>query len=482
MNCCASTLQLGRQSGLQGIPCQPHRRLCESHLQPKYSAVNLSAQLQSKAVQHSTHPDMAMDASLQDSCGSAPVKVTARDNFAAACTLLGGFDTSCFRGYVGTWTSFDMQHNNCGSTGSSATVDADAAGTAAAAAAARVTPVFVDETVNFRLFRMEDPAAMQYHHVNMYQGGGRPAAASYKTYLTADAAPGRADGYGLREWRHDPSGALWSPDASGWRSSSGTAAAEKTLLGLAVADASLALINGALPSSFDAQHSPGSWWMEAIFKQQGSHARRWGMLHRFDAGRIANTKSMNEDLTEIPTEQLHSCSIDPASIAWQPRRQGSFDDIDSLFATQQQQQQRQQQQPSFNRQGTATTFTYDEQQQLTRSTGPCTWSSQHVVAMNAAARKQQQQQQLVVQLDLPDWGYSRLPADISLLTAAAAATADSTSSSSSSSSSGAAVVFELGTVLSNGSLARWLLQYDAAGGRLLQRATYELYPAADAAA
>lgn len=57
-------------------------------------------------------------------------------------------------------------------------------------------------------------------------------------------------------------------------------------------------------------------------QQQGSHARRWGMLHRFDAGRIANTKSMNEDLTEIPTEQLHSCSIDPASIAWQPRRQG----------------------------------------------------------------------------------------------------------------------------------------------------------------
>ena len=44
----------------------------------------------------------------------------------------------------------------------------------------------------------------------MYQGGGRPAAASYKAYLSSDAAPGRADGYGLREWRHDPSGALWN--------------------------------------------------------------------------------------------------------------------------------------------------------------------------------------------------------------------------------------------------------------------------------
>lgn len=63
-----------------------------------------------------------------------------------------------------------------------------------------------------------------------------------------------------------PPASAVQPDASGWRSSSGTAAAEKTLLGLAVADASLTLINGALPSSFDAQHSPGSWWMEAIFK------------------------------------------------------------------------------------------------------------------------------------------------------------------------------------------------------------------------
>lgn len=49
--------------------------------------------------------------------------------------------------------------------------------------------------------------------VNMYQGGGRPAASSYKTYLTSDAAPGRPDGYSLREWKHDSSGALWSVSA-----------------------------------------------------------------------------------------------------------------------------------------------------------------------------------------------------------------------------------------------------------------------------
>ena len=54
------------------------------------------------------------------------------------------------------------------------------------------------------------PACCQ---VNMYQGGGWPAASSYKTYLTSDAAPGRPDGYGLREWKHDTSGALWSVSA-----------------------------------------------------------------------------------------------------------------------------------------------------------------------------------------------------------------------------------------------------------------------------
>lgn len=55
------------------------------------------------------------------------------------------------------------------------------------------------------------PSTLQ---VNMYQGGGRPAAASYKAYLSSDAAPGRPDGYGLREWKHDPSGALWNVSAT----------------------------------------------------------------------------------------------------------------------------------------------------------------------------------------------------------------------------------------------------------------------------
>jgi hypothetical protein len=98
----------------------------------------------------------------------------------------------------------------------------------------------------------------------------------------------------------------------------------------------------------------------------------------------------------------------------------------------------------------------------------------NLAAAAAADHVAAQQQPAAVQLELPDWSYSRLPADISQLTAAAAA--DETTDSSNSSS--AAVVFELGTVTSDGSLARWLLQYDAAGSRLLQSATYKLSPAA----
>lgn len=57
------------------------------------------------------------------------------------------------------------------------------------------------------------------------------------------------------------------PDGSAWRAEPTTA--ERTLVGLAVPDCGIALVNGALPSSFDPQHTPGSWWMEAIFKVGG---------------------------------------------------------------------------------------------------------------------------------------------------------------------------------------------------------------------
>jgi hypothetical protein len=46
------------------------------------------------------------------------------------------------------------------------------------------------------------------------------------------------------------------------------------------------------------------------------------MLHRYDCSQLANSKAMNEDLTEMKTEELHSCCIDPGSIRWQARNQG----------------------------------------------------------------------------------------------------------------------------------------------------------------
>lgn len=158
----------------------------------------------------------------------------------------------------------------------------------------------------------------------------------------------------------------------------------------------------------------------------------------------------------------------------------------------------------LNPTGTATTFTYDAQHQLTRQTGPCEWSSSHVTAMDAAvaaaagsgASILPSATAAVVQVDLPDWSYSRLPANMAVLVSAAAAGTDTDTADGAAAAagtvtaagastlqegvgSGAAathqVVFELGTVLLDGSLARWLLAYDAGGGRLLQRATYELY-------
>jgi len=46
------------------------------------------------------------------------------------------------------------------------------------------------------------------------------------------------------------------------------------------------------------------------------------MLHRYDSGKLANTKSMNEDLTQMSTEEMHSRFINPKDIKWQERRNG----------------------------------------------------------------------------------------------------------------------------------------------------------------
>lgn len=80
---------------------------------------------------------------------------------------------------------------------------------APAAAAVVIQPEVSDETVNLRLFRLEDPATSAFRQVNLYQAP-HPTAAVYKPYITADKQGGRADGYSMREWTHDPSGQLWN--------------------------------------------------------------------------------------------------------------------------------------------------------------------------------------------------------------------------------------------------------------------------------
>lgn len=129
--------------------------------------------------------------------------------------------------------------------------------------------------------------------------------------------------------------------------------------------------------------------------------------------------------------------------------------------------------------GTSTTFTYDEQQQLTMQTGRCSWhtssssSSSGVGGGGGGAVGSTNpgavgvsgcQQDAVVQVTLPDWSYCRVPADMRQLAGSGGSSRE--------------VVFELGAVLASGALARWVLRYDARGRRLLQSATYELYPAA----
>jgi hypothetical protein len=85
------------------------------------------------------------------------------------CSVIHSHLCSCFRGYVGTWTSFDHLHPDSSRAADTSTAPAAAAttATAATAAAAGVTTVFDDETVNFRMFRLDDPSTHRIHQVSL---------------------------------------------------------------------------------------------------------------------------------------------------------------------------------------------------------------------------------------------------------------------------------------------------------------------------
>jgi len=52
----------------------------------------------------------------------------------------------------------------------------------------------------------------------------------------------------------------------------------------------------------------------AALQEPHSNERRWGLLFRYDCGKIINTKCILEDTFELPVEELHSCFLDPQQI------------------------------------------------------------------------------------------------------------------------------------------------------------------------
>lgn len=360
---------------------------------------------------------------------AAMERPSALDTFAAMTSMLNQPDTTHLRGYVGEWTAWSLPDE------------------LPAAAGTPVVPVRGAAPVNFRLFRWLEPPGPdgrggRVQQVNAYQSPGK-AAAAYKPYLAADGAPApRADGFLLREWTHAPDGALWQPDASSWRPDGAAAAPEATLLALPVPGHTISFVNAGLPPAPAPAPAPTAgepappkpWYLEFMFREPGSHERRWGLLLRYDDCRLAEVKSITEGATQLPgPDALAGMTIEPASIEWLPSQPAGSVPV---------------QPPPGCEAGAATRLAYDQQHRLTRERMPCRWAP--------PGEGQGSSQQL--QLAFPDGLYLSVPRELSA-------------------TSGRALL-EGGVVMRDGSLARMRLAYDCAGRRLLQDATYELYAAA----
>jgi len=55
-------------------------------------------------------------------------------------------------------------------------------------------------------------------------------------------------------------------------------------------------------------------------QEPGSNERRWGLLSRYDEGRLIHTKSINEDAYEVPAAELNRRLIDPEQVEFSARR------------------------------------------------------------------------------------------------------------------------------------------------------------------
>eukprot|EP00775_Hariotina_reticulata_P007230 gene7230-7443_t len=366
-----------------------------------------------------------------------PRRITAKECFSDMCSMLGGLNEEQNVGYAGQWVTWDVSP-------------------AAAEAAGTPGPLLIDTSINIRLWRIVDAASSTVQQSNLYQTPDKMAGPStrFAAYLAGNTMSGRPDGYGLRVWNFHPTSDMvnvgkqaWGvnrlkPDGSVWRMQPGSA--EGAMRVLTVPGAATTIINGSMPSSFDDGHMPRFWVLEFIIKESGSAARRWASMNWYELGELVVDRSINEDVYTLPG-QLDDLFVDPSSITFQPRREGTFaEDIEAWVSAN-----------GFNKQqGSATVFAYDRDLQLTVSSCSCTWSSEVVaLAADEAAGGIQQQA-------YPDWSYCRVPKNLKSLVASGKHRA----------------VFEAGTLLRDGSLARWLLEYSTGGDRLLKSAVFEIYP------
>ncbi|KAF8061957.1 hypothetical protein HT031_004217 [Scenedesmus sp. PABB004] len=351
---------------------------------------------------------------------------SAQECFDDMLTMLGGLDDSRLVGYAGQWATWDVS-----------------AGGAA-------PPALIDASVNIRLWRMTDRGAQTLKQSNLYQRPAKMAGPStrFLPYLSGNTMEGRADGYGLREWSFGPDSDMLSPDASAWRAAPG--AGERSMRVLSVPGRAATIVNGALPSGFEAGHVPPIWVLEFIVKEPGSDARRWASMAWYEHGRLAVSRSINEDAAALP-DDLEARSIDPAAFVFAPRRDGELGGIERHMAS-----------GAASRAGAATAFTYGADGRLAVESAACAWSLGAAAAFAPGAPAAAPAAGGLAEQDFPDWSYSRVPRDLPALIAAGLPR----------------VTFEAGTVLGDGSVSRWLLTYETGGHRLLESAVFEHYPAA----
>lgn len=409
-------------NSLTTASCRPPAKLYNLHNRPHRRPLQVAA-FQAEQAQTSS---MA----TEQGSSSKPARLSSTDLFDAMCTMLGGLEESRLVGYAGQWRTWDV-------------------GTDPAS-----PPALIDDSVNIRLWRITDATQRSVKQANLYQAPAKMAGPStrFLPYLTGNAMSGRPDGYGLRVWEFKPDSDLINPDASVWRGN--PQLAERSMRVLTVPGRATTIINSALPSGFEEGHQPRFWVLEFIIKEAGADDRRWSSMNWYELGALVVNRSINEDNAVLP-DDLETRHIDPKDFPFAPRRDSMLEDVDDYVLRQ----------GRVSPTGIATRFEYDSNGSLTSSSSPCSWSLGAAAAAggdNAAAAAAG----ALVYQAYPDMSYCRVPRSLKELLEGGGRPS---------------VVFEGGSVLRDGSLGRWLLEYSTAGDRLIKAATYEHYPAAQSA-